>query len=244
MTDKLTIIDKIRKLQALAERGVGGEAENAAKMISKLLTKHRISMAELDVEDQDEIQKGDAVMGGGTSWERKLADVVAKHYDCRYAYHVKHVWTKKSRYTKWHRRFHHKSPDTIVGFAEDVALAEYLYVIAKRQIEQELKVAKRNGRVYGRRGANEWRISMVRGLRDKLTEIRREENQENPGYAIIVADRKSQVTQWVESECSHWSSGRSTAYGTNRDAYNKGKAMDIQTGINGRNTQLKLGKKR
>jgi hypothetical protein len=244
MTDKLTIIDKIRKLQALAERGVGGEAENAAKMISKLLTKHRIDMAELDVEDQDEIQKGDATMGGTSSWERQLAYEIAKHYDCRYAYSRKRVWTKNSIYPKWHRRFKEKRPDTIVGFAEDVALAEYLYVIAKRQIESELKDAKRRGRVHGRRGANVWRISMVFGLRDKLAEIKREENQENPGYAIIVADRKSQVNDWVESECSHWSSGRPTNYNTRRDAYNKGKAMDIQTGINGRNSQLKLGTKR
>lgn len=230
MTDKLTIIDKIRKLQALAERGVGGEAENAAKMISKLLTKHRIDMAELDVEDQDEIQRFESDMGGGTTWERQLATEIARHYDCRYAYSV-------------NRRGYEKRPDTIVGFAEDVALAEYLYVIAKRQIEQELKVAKRNGRVHGRRGANTFRFSMVLGLRDKLAEIKREENQENPGYAIIVADRKSQVNDWVANQCSHWRSGNTTRYGHDRHAYNKGKNMEIQTGINGRNTQLKLGKK-
>lgn len=243
MTDKLTIIDKIRKLQALAERGVGGEAENAAKMISKLLTKHRIDMAELDVEDQDQISKGDAVMGGTSSWERQLATEIARHYDCRYAYAARKVWRKGCGYPKSHERFKTKRPDTIVGFAEDVALAEYLYVIAKRQIESELKVAKRNGRVHGRRGANTFRFSMVLGLRDKLAEIKREENQENPGYAIIVADRKSQVNDWVANKCSHWRSGNSTRYGHDRHAYNKGKNMEIQTGINGRNTQLKLGKK-
>lgn len=231
MTDKEKIIDQIKRLQALAERGVGGEAENAAKLISKLLAKHRISMAELDVDDQDEITKGDAVMGGTSSWERSLAHIIAMHYDCRYAY------------SSVRRRSTTKRPDTIVGFAEDVALAEYLYVIAKRQIEQELTIAKRNGQFHGRRGANTFRMSMVLGLRDKLAEIKREENQENPGYGLILAERKSQVDSWVTSQCSHWRNGSTTRYGHNSDAYNKGKNMSIQTGLNGRNTQLKLGKK-
>lgn len=242
MTDKETIIDKIKKLQALAERGVGGEAENAAKLISKLLAKHRISMAELDVDDQDEITKGDAVMGGTSSWERQLATEIARHYDCRYAYSKRKVWREGSRYPKWHDIFKTKRPDTIVGFAEDVALAEYLYVIAKRQIEQELTIAKRNGRVHGTRECNTFRMSMVLGLRDKLAEIKREENQENPGYGIILTERKSQVNEWVANQCS-WRVGNSTRYGHDRHAYNRGKAMNIQSGLNGRGTQLKLGKK-
>ncbi len=44
-------IQRIKKLQALAERGVGGEKETAAKMLQRLLEKNGISTLE-------ELEKG------------------------------------------------------------------------------------------------------------------------------------------------------------------------------------------
>lgn len=45
-------IQRIKKLQALAERGVGGEKETAAKMLQRLLEKNGIStLEELEKEE-------------------------------------------------------------------------------------------------------------------------------------------------------------------------------------------------
>lgn len=41
---------KLRKLEALAERGVGGEKENARRMLVKLLARHGLTIHDLDVE--------------------------------------------------------------------------------------------------------------------------------------------------------------------------------------------------
>lgn len=41
---------KLRKLQALAERGVGGEKETAQRMLEKLLARHGLSVEDLDDE--------------------------------------------------------------------------------------------------------------------------------------------------------------------------------------------------
>lgn len=47
MTSKTEIIEKIRKVQALADRGVDGEKENAARMVERLMTEHDITEEEL-----------------------------------------------------------------------------------------------------------------------------------------------------------------------------------------------------
>lgn len=41
------IQDKVRKLQALAERGVGGEKANAQRMLEKLLARHGLTLEDL-----------------------------------------------------------------------------------------------------------------------------------------------------------------------------------------------------
>lgn len=52
MDDKL--IQRIRKLQALAERGVGGEKETAEKMLQRMLEKNGIhSLEELETEEYE-----------------------------------------------------------------------------------------------------------------------------------------------------------------------------------------------
>ena len=51
--DKTALLKKIR---ALAERGVGGEAENAEKLLARMMKKYGISEAELDEEGKENPQ--------------------------------------------------------------------------------------------------------------------------------------------------------------------------------------------
>jgi len=44
------LLAKIQKIQALAERGVGGEKDNAARMLAKLLQKHGLTLDDLGEE--------------------------------------------------------------------------------------------------------------------------------------------------------------------------------------------------
>jgi hypothetical protein len=48
------IVDLARKLKALAERGVGGEKENAAQKLKRLLAKHGISIEEIESAERSE----------------------------------------------------------------------------------------------------------------------------------------------------------------------------------------------
>lgn len=51
-TEFQRLIAKLQKLLNLAEQGVGGEADNAARMLDRLLSKHGLSIEQLRGQDQ------------------------------------------------------------------------------------------------------------------------------------------------------------------------------------------------
>lgn len=53
MTISEKVQAKLRKLQALAERGVGGEKETAQRMLTKLMERHGITMDAIDEERRE-----------------------------------------------------------------------------------------------------------------------------------------------------------------------------------------------
>lgn len=68
------IQDKLRKLQALAERGAGGERVNAARMLGKLLARHGLTVDDL-ADERREMRWFPAP----TTFERRLAcQILAK----------------------------------------------------------------------------------------------------------------------------------------------------------------------
>ena len=56
MSDTEKIKAKLIKLFALARQGVGGEKENAKSVLDKLLTKHGLTLEDLDSEQAETIQ--------------------------------------------------------------------------------------------------------------------------------------------------------------------------------------------
>ena len=52
MTERERLIDKLMKTKALAERGVGGERENAERILTAMLQKYGISLDDLESEEE------------------------------------------------------------------------------------------------------------------------------------------------------------------------------------------------
>src|SRR5215213_9872497 len=77
------IIDKVRKIAALAERGEQGEMENAAAMLSRLLLKYNLTLAELDLRDRPSV--GVSWMDGSEpfTWRSELIMQLANHHFCQ-----------------------------------------------------------------------------------------------------------------------------------------------------------------
>ena len=211
---KQKIVQRLQKIKALSEQGVDGEAENAAKLLAKMLAKHRMSMEDIETtEEEDTIQKVKIENEGDRAWIRKLYGAVARYFDCRYAYAS-------------------GGKDTLVGYTEDIECVKYLFVVAKRQIDASVANAKAMGEIHGRSGFNSYRHSMVSGFHSKLVELKREISEDNPGYALVLQGRKERVNNYVDEFCS-WGNGRSASYRHNSTAYSRGKQIKINKGVGG-----------
>lgn len=222
---KNKIIDRLQKIKALADEGAEGEAENAAKLLGKMLAKHRMSMEDLKVTDPDEIIRQRIENMGDRSWIRTLYGKVARYFDCRFA-------------------FRKRGGDcTLVGYSEDIECAKYLFVVAKRQIEASTVAAKARGEIFGKSEYHNYRMSMVWGFDSKLREIKAEVSTDNPGYGIVLRDRGQRVSDWVDENCS-WGSGSRTRYRRNQSAYDRGREIRISTGIKGENAKRITGQLR
>lgn len=75
MTEREELLRRLERVKALAERGVGGEKENAEALLNRLMAKYGIS--EEDIEDTAE---RDYFIRYHNFWERKLIVQIAyKH---------------------------------------------------------------------------------------------------------------------------------------------------------------------
>lgn len=217
MTLNSEIIKRLKKVQALSEKGVEGEAENAARMLAKLLAKHRLSMKDLDIpQDEEDFVRKDRLTSfvGNATWERQLAFAVARYFDCKFAY----IAASKS--------------DTIVGHGEDIECFTFLFTVARRQIISTVETAKKSGEIKGRTQINGYKVSMVMGFDSKLNQVKDEISHENVGYAIVLADRSAMVRDFVEKNCRFYSN-RPTSYQYNSSGYDKGTKIRMDKGIRG-----------
>ncbi len=128
------IIDKLRKLKAMAEGAekIGSEAEAQAfaAMFQKLLTDNMLEMTDIEFERFEQEQPvGEhyinyskyphvKVRSRRTRWVEKLADIVARAHFCRFI-----VYSGTSRIT-------------LVGRKQDTQVAEYMFVTLQRTAEQ------------------------------------------------------------------------------------------------------------
>lgn len=74
MTDNNRLRSRAIKLLALAQRGIGGEKENAARMLEKLLAKHGMTLADLDPSNE---ARTELQLTYSTQEERKLIVQIA-----------------------------------------------------------------------------------------------------------------------------------------------------------------------
>lgn len=92
MTERERILQKIKRVQALAERGVAGERESAAATLDRLMKQYGISEAEIE-EDRREI----AWFRFKTPLERRLLGQVIYAVTGRSAYGCVGTYTNRTR---------------------------------------------------------------------------------------------------------------------------------------------------
>lgn len=110
------IVDKIRKLRAMAE-GSTNEAEAAsfADKVQKMLLEHNLTTDDIETVEDDKIAEEDFGEKYIDPWRRCLAGAVARFYMCEFC--NDHVWDGKN----YHKSF------TIIGKAHNRAVAISMY---------------------------------------------------------------------------------------------------------------------
>ena len=141
MKNSSKIVDRIRKALALAENQAGTpEGDTAAKIARQLMQKHAVEVVDLgqDPEDDPMIEHGFEIEKRN-QWRRNLAHSLAEHCE---VFSLSWGGTNKM---------------TLYGRESGVEVAEYLYSIVVRQVEQHLDdhVAKlKNSGVWGNLSAD------------------------------------------------------------------------------------------
>lgn len=173
--DKTALLKKIR---ALAEHGVGGEAENAEKLLARMMKKYGISEAELDEETR---VRHDFTYHGGE--EKKILKQVVYKVTGGYTYEL--VYTASGRKVR-----------TQLGAdctpAEKVEI-EYLFDFYKRLWEKEkdafLAAYIQKHRIFAIRADVEPReMSLEESI--KMSALMRGMSDESPAYGKPTSRRR------------------------------------------------------
>lgn len=93
MSDREILLEKMEKLKTLAERGVGGEKENAAALLARFMEKHGITEADLD-----DLKTQTYWIRYKTDWERRLIfQITYMHLGSGHAFGCVGTYTGRSR---------------------------------------------------------------------------------------------------------------------------------------------------
>ena len=221
------IIAKVKKLLALAADQEGKpEGDLAAKFADRLMREHAISQGDvegLSFED-DPMVVGGTVNTGQARWKVELAHAIGKHCNVECLY---------NRGNKG-RRAKYLGASTggmkAYGRKSDIEILNYLFVLCFRQID---KAAKEWGDGWaGRIELTDFRMSAIRGLNQRLRDIRAAGEAAMPMSTALVVQRYTLAKQAAAPfRRGHMSGVRRMQVA---EGYEAGKNITLHDAINSR----------
>jgi len=243
------IIAKIEKLLRLSKDQDGTpEGETAARLAHRMMTAHAINMAQIDITKEahhDPLVRETLHpdQQPNRQWRRTLANLLARHCNCKTAYHS----------------YRRGLTIYLYGHKSDIEIIRYLYEICERQLEAAAATYKKSLKeretcrrydwdtneyvpVYGyssgemRRQLNSFRRSALDGLADKLRRIRQDTKAEVGASYALVRNRKEKVSAYYDT-FTFGVAKASARYSHNAAGYNAGKNISLHSGIKGSRTK-------
>ena len=215
------IIDRVRKLLALAKSSNEHEAALAAAHAQKLLSEHNLAMSELEVK---EAGAGKEMFDLGRKtldkWVFQLASVVASAFDCRVVATSGGDGTAKVSF---------------IGCGEDPAVSGYTFQYLVKEMERLVKsflaLVDAGDRAVHRRS---WLLGAVRGVQEQL----RKQKIDTPvTTTALVPVKDALIRTYIEEHFNKAKvrrTRRSSIYGSSYNAGKEtGKSMAIRRGVSG-----------
>lgn len=180
MSEKESIIEKVRKLLRLAERaGTPEESQTAFARASELLYKYKIERSELgSLDEKREIAKAVSEQGFACNWypwADDLIPTIAENFACEY-------------FTK-HCRGDRKEYAGFIGLKEDAEIAKVVFDNAFAYVKLKTAGMTRQYKYFYGKG-------FVTGLNEKFQEMRRAKEQ----FAIVMKPPK-EATDYITRTC-------------------------------------------
>lgn len=221
----IEIIDKIKKLRLLATSSNVFEAAAAAAQADKLISKFRISEAELGISDKEGAEEDQNVLyetSRAIMWKRSLSQILAEHYGCV-------IWNDCIAGTDYGSR--KVSRYRLVGRKADIAIVSYMFAWLLFEIE---RLTKLNCKGQGHIVCQSYSEGAVVGINDQLKQSRqqsiKEAEEAGQSQALVKLDERIDEAN-VKLKQLHPKLRTITTYSHrrfNRDSYNNG----VQAGRN------------
>lgn len=232
ISDKDSVLVKIRKLMELSKSNNAHEASLAATRAQELMLRHRIQQAELigDQEEKEEITKSQihSDKQKRSLWKSSLADAIAKGFQCRvYLSGVNII---------------------VIGRKSDIDTVQYLHQYLMKELQRladiEFSKVRRIGDLtHGKTWKNNFYYGAVSAIRDRLKIQRDDIMKTASNQAITVITRD---VARVEAVYNNLRLGKPLTYKAARHAtarqvgYDVGKSVELGARGSGLKSRGKL----
>ena len=248
---------KIIGLLKLAEKNNNAnESASAAAAAQALLSKHRLTVADLVGTDgtpteAPAVHEEPLITGNRIAqWKSDLIAAVCRANGCRY-YYAK-SFAKYGQGEQRSRREFNVSV-RLIGRSSDVAVVRYFYSYLENEIERLSAIAFAGGGLTGKRDGNSFKVGVVTTLALRLAESVKASRVEAEAEAVSqgregttamvrldAADRE--VDEFYSTFTKGFSSKTRSATSVNGDAYGQGRkageGVALNKGLNGSPVKL------
>jgi len=213
------ILDKIRKVHALAERaGTEAEAAVAAALVQQLLAKHNLALGEVVLKEDPGVE-----MTVGRAWRRIPSHAFILGRACDDLFDVRHFF----RGNRGGRRF------VFLGLKANVEAAAVTYDYLMESVEALVRGAKAQDLIYGTDDFLAFRLGASERIRELARQQKAETLAANPGYGELVHLGKALAQDLYDaiefSGTARGGGGAFWSYGTSAysHGYDQGSRVDL-----------------
>ena len=230
------VIAKVQKLLALSKSSNANEAAAAANAANKLIDQYRLSVADLseDSAEIDPMMEDSGVVyetGRIVPWKQSLVVTLSQHYGC--ATFISLVYPTGRKVSRF----------KLVGRKSDIAIVNYMFAYLASECARLCeKEAHGRGKVF----ANSYCVGFVAGIRQQLSESRKEAEKEATGTAIVaINNRHKEASEFMNKLHKLKNAKGSNSSQIDSNAYmaglRQGKATHLGAALNsGNSTGVRL----
>ncbi len=233
-----SVIEKIRKLQALAGNNTNeNEIKAAAAAAEKLIQEYRISQAQLESTGEFAGEKPVSihlvVSAKRSAWKETLLHHLINHFGCAYyisSFRVGGIYSQGREDSKGTCRY------TIFGRKSDIDVVVYFMRWLTREIDSVAKIASKG---QGISYSNSWRLGCASGIGVQFRQMKEAAKQaaaaEQSAAMVLLSSRNEESEKALRD--SGVKLGRSTSLygGRNAEGYSAGRAhgtsMPLRQGL-------------